>query len=141
MTLVCVLLILMSSAHSPTFPSLHLRNSSFSNPSHRFSYVTAHSPTLPLLHLHHRSFSNPSFAFPTPQALHLRHHASCPWCEPYLITFNVCYISREKFVLELEFKPQFPALGADTLPTKSLRHIYQPYTLHLSHRKVSRFSH
>ena len=42
----------------------------------RFIYVTAHSPTLPLLHLRHSSFSNPSFASPTSQALHLRHLAS-----------------------------------------------------------------
>ena len=48
-------------------------------PFRRFtSYVTAHSPTLPLLHLRHSSFSNPSFASPTSQALHLRHLTSCP---------------------------------------------------------------
>ena len=69
---------LMSRAHSPIFPSLHLRHSSFSNssgalptsqlilqPFRRFTYVTAHSPTLPLLHLRHSSFSIPSFASPT----------------------------------------------------------------------------
>ena len=33
--------------------------------SRRFTYVTAHSPTLPSLHLRHSSFSNPSFASPT----------------------------------------------------------------------------
>ena len=44
-----------------------------------FTYVTAHSPTLPLLHLRHSSFSNPSFASPTSQGLHLRHLASRPW--------------------------------------------------------------
>ena len=44
----------------------------------RFTYVTAHSPSLPLLHLRHSSFSNPSFASPTSQALHLRHLASRP---------------------------------------------------------------
>ena len=91
-------------AHSPTFPVLHLRHSSFSNPSvlhlrhssfsnpsvaspmsqlilqpfRCFTYVTAHSPTLPSLHLRHSSFSNPSFASHTPQALHLRHLASRP---------------------------------------------------------------
>ena len=43
-----------SAAHSQTFPSLHLRHSSLSNP-----FV--------LLHLHHRSFSNPSVSSPTPQ--------------------------------------------------------------------------
>ena len=45
-------------------------------PFRRFTYVTAHSPTLPLLHLRHTSFSNPSFASPTLQALHLIHIAS-----------------------------------------------------------------
>ena len=50
--------------HSPTLPSL--------------SYFTVHSSTLPLLHLRHSSFSNPSFASPTPQALHLIHLASRP---------------------------------------------------------------
>ena len=66
-------------AHSPTFPSLHLRYSSFSNPSVVFptsqlilqpfrclTYITVHSPT-------------PSFASPTSQALHLIHLASRPW--------------------------------------------------------------
>ena len=75
--------------NSPTFPSLYLRHSPFSNPSvasptsqlilqpfRRFTYVTAYSPTFPLLHLRHSSFSNPSFASTsTSQALHLRHHA------------------------------------------------------------------
>ena len=50
----------------------------FSNPFRRFTYVTPHSPTLPLLHLRHSSFSNPSFVSPTPQALHLIHMASRP---------------------------------------------------------------
>ena len=54
-------------AHSLTLLSLLLRQSS------------AHSPTFPLLHLRHRSFSNPSFASPTSQALHLIHLASRPW--------------------------------------------------------------
>ena len=83
-------------AHSPTFPSLHLHHSSFSNPSvtlpmsqlilqpfHHFTYITAHPPTLPLLHLRHSSFSNPSFASPTSQALHLHHLVSCP-CMIYM---------------------------------------------------------
>ena len=45
-------------------------------PFRRFTYVKAHSPTLALLHLRHSSFSNPSFASPTSLALHLRHLAS-----------------------------------------------------------------
>ena len=91
-------------AHSPTLPLLHLRHSSFFNPSfasptsqalhlirlasrrewallilqpfRHFTYVTTHSPTLPSLYLRHSSFSNPSFASPTSQALHLIHLAS-----------------------------------------------------------------
>ena len=59
-----------SRAHSPTFPSLHLRHSSFPNPSvasptsqlilqpfRCFTYVTAHSPTLLSLLLRHRLFT------------------------------------------------------------------------------------
>ena len=94
---------------SPTLPSLHLRHSSFSNPSvalptsqlilpfRRFTYVTAHSPTLPSLYPRHSSLSNPSvasptsqlifqpfFAFPTSQALHLRHLASCSMSGSYM---------------------------------------------------------
>ena len=81
-----------SRAHSPTFPSLHLRHNSFSNPSvalptsqlilqpfHRFIYVTTHSTALSWLHLRHSSFSNPSFASPTSQVLHLMHLASRLW--------------------------------------------------------------
>ena len=47
-------------------------------PFRRFTYVTAYSPTLPLLHLRHSSFSNPSFSSPISQALHLIHLASRP---------------------------------------------------------------
>ena len=47
-------------------------------PFRRFTYVTAHSPSFPLLHLRHSSFSNSSFASPTSQALHLIHLASLP---------------------------------------------------------------
>ena len=69
-----------SSANSPNFPSLHLRHSSFSNPSvalptsqlilqpfRCFTYITVHSPTLLSLYLRHSSFSNPSVASPTSQ--------------------------------------------------------------------------
>ena len=79
-----------------TFPLLHLRHNSISNPSlalptsqlilqpfHCFTYVTAHSPTLlllhllyitahsplPLLHLCHSSFSNTSIALPMSQLI------------------------------------------------------------------------
>ena len=69
-------------AHSPILPSLHLRHSTFSNPSvalstsqlilqpfRRFICVTAHSPTLPSLCIRHSSFSNPSVALPTWQLI------------------------------------------------------------------------
>ena len=46
------------------------------HPFRRFTYVTTHFPTLPLLHLRHSSFSNPSFASPTPQAFHLHEQSS-----------------------------------------------------------------
>ena len=63
-------------AHSPTFPSLHLRHSSISKPS--IALPTSQlSPTLSLLHLRHSSFSNPSFASSS-QALNLGHLANRP---------------------------------------------------------------
>ena len=66
------------SVTSPT-PQLILK------PFRRFTYVAAHSLTLPLLHLRHSSFSNPSFASPTSQALHLIHLASRP-CNVFIWT-------------------------------------------------------
>ena len=69
-------------AHSPTFPSLHLHYSSFSNPSvalptsqlifqpfRRFTYFTTHSPTIPSLYLRYSSFSKRSVASPMPQLI------------------------------------------------------------------------
>ena len=50
-------------------------------PFRHFTYVTVNFPTLPLLHLRDSSFYNPSFASPTTQALHLRHLESCPCCK------------------------------------------------------------
>ena len=40
-------------------------------PLHCFTYVTAHSPTFPPLYLRHSSFYCPTVVSPTPQALHL----------------------------------------------------------------------
>ena len=67
---------------SPSFPPLHLRHSSFSNPSvalptsqlivqpfRCFTHVTTHSPTLPSLYLRHSWFSNLSVALPTSQLI------------------------------------------------------------------------
>ena len=60
---------------SGTSPTSHL----ILQPFPRFTYVTTHSLTLLLLHLRHSSFSNPSSASSTSQALNLRHLASRPW--------------------------------------------------------------
>ena len=67
--------------HSRSFSKLSVTSPTSQfivQPFGRFTYVTAHSPTLPFLHLRHSSFSNPSFATPTSQALHLRHLAFRP---------------------------------------------------------------
>ena len=53
-----------------------------------FTHVTTHSQTLPLLHLRHSSFSNPSFASPTSQALHLRHLANSPGISMLVTKFS-----------------------------------------------------
>ena len=76
------------SAHSPNFsvtsPTSHL----ILQPFRRFTYVTTHSPTLPLVHLRHSSFSNPSFASPTSQALHLCHLANRPFISTLVTRFS-----------------------------------------------------
>ena len=76
------------STHSTTFPSLHLRHKSFSNPSvalpttklilqpfHCFTYVTAHSPTFNSLLLRHRIVTYvqrfPHFTYVTSHSLTL----------------------------------------------------------------------
>ena len=54
-----------------SFPKLSVTSPTsqfFLQPFRRFTYVTAHSPILPLLHLRHSSFSNPSFASPASQS-------------------------------------------------------------------------
>ena len=117
----------MSSAHSSTFPSLHLHHNSFSNlsvtsstsqlilqPFRRFTYVTAHSPTLPLLHLRHSSFSNPSFASPMSQALHLIHLASRP-CVSFHPMGPSSILVRVNFLVEV-------FLNRMTFPSLHLRH-------------------
>ena len=95
---------------SPSFPSLHLCRSSFSNlsvtsptsqlilqPFHRSTYVKAYSPTLPLLHLRHSSFSNLSFVSPTSQDFHLRHMSSHP-CKGWIKSDGNSYHSVYKQV-------------------------------------------
>ena len=57
-------------------------------PFNRLTYVTADSPTFPLLHLRDSSFSNHSLAYPKSQDLHLRHLASRP-CS--IVMINLLY--------------------------------------------------
>ena len=112
----------MSSAHSPTFPSLLLRHRSFSNPSvtlptsqlilqlfRCFTYVTAHSPTLqspylrhssfsnfPSLHLRHSSFSNHSVTFPTSQLI-LQHFHHFTYVTAHSPTLPSRYLRHSSF--------------------------------------------
>ena len=85
----------MSSAHSPTFPSLH--------------YVTAHSPTLPSLYLRHSSFSipsvaslrhssfsDPSFASPTSQLI-LQAFGHFTYVTAHLPTLPSLYLRHSSF--------------------------------------------
>ena len=71
-------------------------------PFRHFTYVTAHSPILPLLHLRHSSFSNPSFASVTSQVFTYvtwrAAHASPPrwglW--NFFRSFKVCSDAKER---------------------------------------------
>ena len=79
---------------SVTLPTSQLILQSF----RRFIYVTAHSPTLPLFLLRHSSFFNPYFAFPTSQALHLRHLANRPW---YRLSFLNSYLEQMSKIVSM----------------------------------------
>ena len=64
-----------------------------------FTYITAHSSTLPLLHLRHSSFSNPSFASPTSQIFtcitwRAAHAATQPLWNLYIVLIFVTACSR-----------------------------------------------
>ena len=76
----------------------------------RFTYVTAHTPILPLLHLRHSSFSNPSFASPTSQDLHLTSPSEPPMCcsEWYFHLLPYNHISHFALCPPLPFFPPLP---------------------------------
>ena len=115
--------ITMSSAHSPTFPSLHLRHNSFSNPSvasptsqfilqpfFRFCYVTSSSLNSPgqppmgwraeLILQPFRHFSYVTTHSPTVPSLYLRHSS---FSNPFVASptsqfilqpfFRFCYVT------------------------------------------------
>ena len=125
-------------AHSPTLPSLHLRHSSFHNPSfafptsqanhlihvaelilqlfRHFTYVTTHSPTVPLLYLRHSSFSNPSVASPASQFI----------LQP---SFCFSYVTSSSFT-----SPAEPPLLLRGIMTEFFNfHIRQPIFLNFCH--------
>ena len=96
-------------AYSPTFPSLHQRHSSFSNPSvasptsqlilqpfRRFTNIIADSSILPSLHLCHSSFSNPSVASPTSQPI-LQPFRRFTYVTAHSPTFPSLYLRHRSF--------------------------------------------
>ena len=101
-----------SRAHSRSFPSLHLRHSSFSNPSvasptsqlilqpfFRCSYVTGFSltsPGEPSLNLRHSSFSNPSLALPTSQLI-LQHFRCFTYVTAHSPTLPLLHLRHSSF--------------------------------------------
>ena len=114
-------------AHSPTFPSLNLRHSSFSNisvasptshlilqPFRRFIYVTAHSPAFPSLHLSHSSFSNLSAASPTSQPI-LQHFRRFTYVTAHYPTFSSLHLRHSSFC--------HPPFASPTSQAPHLRHL------------------
>ena len=99
-----------SSGHSPTFPSLHLRHSSFSIPSEQSS---AHSPTFPSLHLRHSSFSNPFVSLPTSQLI-LQPFRCFTYVTAHSLTLPSLYLRHSSFSIPSEqssaHSPTFPSL-------------------------------
>ena len=136
----------MSSAHSPTFSSLHLRHNSFSNPSVNlstsqfilqpfrcFTYVTvhpnpsfaypksqAHSPTFPPLHLRHNSFSNPSVALPTSQLI-LQPFRCFSYVTVHFPTL-ISLLLHHKLILQRFRHFTYVTTHSPTLPSLYLRH-------------------
>ena len=99
-------ILFLLSAHSPTFPSQLILQ-----PFRRFTNVTALSATLPLLHLRHSSFCNPSFASPTSLALHLRHLVSCPCFKPSFCCFLLLILQLFRhFTYVTAHSPTLPSL-------------------------------
>ena len=106
-------------SHSPSFPSPHLRHSSFSNPSvasptsqlilqsfFRFS-VSAHSPTYPSLHLSHSSFSNLSVTSPTSQHI-LQPFPRFTYITTHSPTLPLLHLRRSSFS-----NPSFASMSQD----------------------------
>ena len=126
------LTITMSSAHSPPFPSLHLRHNSFSNPSvasptsrlilqpfRCFTYVKAHSPTLLSLLLRHRIFS-----YVTWRAAHGCRMSLLIQKKSLVFLFNFIFIYLECSIrlFSLDLKELFPEAGMGTVAVGEMVH-------------------
>ena len=111
----------MSCAHSPTFPSLHLRHNSFFNPFvslptskfilqpvRSFTYVTVHSPPLLSLLLRHSFAHSPNFP-----SLYLRHSS---FANPSVA------LSTSKFILQLFRRFTYVTVHSPTFPLLHLCH-------------------
>ena len=118
-------------AHSPTLPLLHLRQSSFSNPS--FASPTsqtlhlihsAHSPTFPSFHLRHSSFSNPSVALPMSQLIlqPFRCFTYVTAHSPTLLSLLLRHRLFKEFILQLFRHFTYVTTHSPTLPSLYLRH-------------------
>ena len=111
----------MSTTHSPTLPSLHLRHNTFYNqsvasptsklilqPFRSFTYVKTHSTTLPSLQLRHSSFYNPYIASPTSHLI-LNHSVASPTSQLILqplrcftyATWRVAYGTFEDILIQI----------------------------------------
>ena len=131
----------MSRAHSPTFQSLHLRHSSFSNHS-----VTLSTSKIILQFFCcftcHSSFSNPSFAFPTSQALSSFSNLSVtsPTSQFILQPFRrFTYVTAHSPILLLlhYVTDHSPILLSLFLRHKLLAHYPISPSLHLRHSSIS----
>ena len=134
-------------AHSPTLPLLHLRHSSFSNPSvtsptsqlfcsasvalptshlilqsfRCFTYVTAHFQTLPSLHLRHSSFSNASVALPTTQLILQSFRRFGPICHSSFSNLSVTSPTSQ-LIIQRFHSFTYVTAHSLTLPLLHLRH-------------------
>ena len=137
---------------SPGEPFCSLSNLSVTSPTSQlilqhfrcFTYVTDRSPTLPLLHLRHSLFSNHFFAFPTSQALHLRHLARCSIHPPHFPSLHLCHNSLSNpsvglTTSQLILQP-FRCLTNVTTYSPTLLAFRTSQALHLRHL-ASRYAH
>ena len=138
----------MSRAHSPIFPSRHLRHNSFSSPSvalptsqlilqpfRCLTYVTVHSPTLLSLLLRHKgqsAFSNLSVTSPTSQHI-LQHSVASPSSQLILQLFR-CFI-----YVTVNFATLLSLLLPHKLSCVTMSRAHSPIfpSLHLRHNSFS----